>query len=405
MTWDKVKFHSLFAEPSRNGVYKSKEHHGTGVKIINMGELFAHDRIGQQEMARLQLTEQELTKSAVLNGDLLFGRRSLIEEGAGRCALAWSIDEPTTFESSIIRVRLDNKVANPVFYFYYFRSPVGRARIRAIVNGATVKGIRGSDLQQIDVDLPSIDVQSQIASKLSLFDEMIETNRRRIALLEESARRLYREWFVNLRFPGNDSVKWIDGLPEGWLSGYASEWVNVLSGGTPNTKTERFWTGDIPFFTPKDCTGSMFVLRTEKTITEDGLQACNSRLFAKQTIFITARGTVGKVVLAQKPMAMNQSCYALTPKAGIDNLFLFLAIEDGVEHLKAMASGGVFDTIVVDTFKRMPFICPKPEITHNFGKIAEPIFSQIENLMMQNVALNSARDELLPKLMSGAIQV
>jgi len=131
----------------------------------------------------------------------------------------------------------------------------------------------------------------------------------------------------------------------------------------------------------------------------------NSRLFAKETIFITARGTVGKLALVQRPMAMNQSCYALTPKSGLDNLFLFLAMEDGVEHLKTMASGGVFDTIVVDTFKRMPFVCPTAEMTKNFGNIVRPLFSQIENLLLQNFALASARDELLPKLMSGAIRV
>jgi type I restriction enzyme, S subunit len=161
----------------------------------------------------------------------------------------------------------------------------------------------------------------------------------------------------------------------------------------------------VPFFTPKDCNGSMFVLRTEKTLTEDGLQACNSRLFAKDTIFITARGTVGKLALAQKPMAMNQSCYALTPKSELDNHFLFLAMEDGVEHLKTMASGGVFDTIIVDTFKRMPFVCPSTKITKSFGEVVRPIFSQIENLLIQNVTLMSARDELLPKLMSGTIQI
>ena len=187
--------------------------------------------------------------------------------------------------------------------------------------------------------------------------------------------------------------------------GNAHEFIHVASGGTPNTKTDHFWGGDIPLFTPKDCTNSVYVLETEKSISDDGLNSCNSRLYAKETIFITARGTVGKLALAQKPMAMNQSCYALLPRDGIDNLFLFLALEDGVNHLKTMASGGVFDAIVVDTFKWMPFTYPSKELANLFGLRVRPIFDQIECLLVQTKLLSAARDELLPRLMSGQIKV
>lgn len=271
MNWGTTEFQSLFLEPSRNGVYKPKEFHGSGVKIINMGELFAYDRVGGQPMARLNMTDHELSKSGVRSGDLLFGRRSLVEEGAGRCAIAQGIDEPTTFESSIIRVRLNPDLADPTFYFYYFRSPPGRALVRSIVSGATVKGIRGSDLQRLQVAQPPLITQQEIATALAKFDDLIESNRRRITLLEESARLLYREWFVNLRFPGHDSGSAKSESLSGWMSGYASDFIQVQSGGTPNTKSDRFWNGEIPFFTPKDCSGSVYVLATEKMLSEDGL--------------------------------------------------------------------------------------------------------------------------------------
>jgi len=407
MTWDKVKFHSLFAEPSRNGVYKSKEHHGTGVKIINMGELFAHDRIGQQEMARLQLTDQELTKSAVLNGDLLFGRRSLIEEGAGRCALAWNIDEPTTFESSIIRVRLNNKVANPVFYFYYFRSPVGRARIRAIVNGATVKGIRGSDLQQIDVDLPSIDVQSQIASKLSLFDEMIETNRRRIALLDESARLLYREWFINMRFPGYESVHWIDGLPEGWSEKKFGEIVGAIGGATPNTKRPDFWDGDIVWLTPTDVTKNdcIYLPDSSRKITETGYESCSTSLLPPGTIFMTSRASIGFFALLDQPACTNQGFIAIVPKLKHSRNFLLFNLMSRVDEFEAKATGATFKELSKKTFRDLSVIEPSQAILDSFETTTQPIIDQITGLKKQLNLLTQARDELLPKLMSGAIQV
>lgn len=405
MSWPEVDFESLFATPSRNGVYKSKDHHGSGVPIVNMGELFAFNRIGDQPMSLIQMSDAEMDKSGLIDGDLLFGRRSLVEEGAGKCSMVYKPTGPLTFESSIIRVRLDRTIADPEFFFNYFRSPIGRSRIRAIVGGAAVKGIRSSDLKLIKVHLPPLVEQIAIRQIVATYDDLIATNQRRITLLEDAVRRLYREWFVNLRFPGHESVPMNDGVPEGWQRGSAHDFISILSGGTPKTGVEHYWSGDIPFFTPKDSPDAHYVLGTEKTLTETGLASCNSRLFAKNTTFITARGTVGKVALAQKPMAMNQSCYALVPKQGYDNLFLFAAIKDAVEHFKQVAVGGVFDAIVVDTFKVIPFVLPAVAVTQAFGNAVWPFFQQVETLLLQNQQLGLARDRLLPKLMSGQLDV
>lgn len=405
MSSPEVAFESIFAAPSRNGIYKSKEHHGSGIPIVNMGELFAFNRIGDQPMSLIQMSDAEMEKNGLIDGDLLFGRRSLVEEGAGKCSMVYRPIGPLTFESSIIRVRLDKSVADPEFFFNYFRSPVGRSRIRAIVGGAAVKGIRGSDLQLIKVHLPPVSEQVAIREVIAAYDDLISTNQRRIALLEDAARRLYREWFVHLRFPGHESVPMRDGVPEGWEQGTAFDFVSILSGGTPKTGMDHFWGGGIPFFTPKDSPDAFYVLDTEKTLTESGVANCNSRLFPKNTTFITARGTVGKITLAQKPMAMNQSCYALVPRQNYDNLFLFLAINEAVEHFKQVASGGVFNAIVVDTFKIIPLLLPKAAVTRGFGVKVRPLFEQVETLLLQNHALARARDLLLPKLMSGQLDV
>ena len=270
-----------------------------------------------------------------------------------------------------------------------------------------VPGVNRNTLHQMSVQIPSLSVQKTIAGVLSAYDDLIAANQRRIRLLEESARLLYREWFVKLRFPGHETVPVADGVPEGWERGTAHEFVSVLSGGTPKTGYEHYWNGGIPFFTPKDCPDTFYVTDTEKTLTETGLESCNSHLYPKDTIFVTARGTVGKIALAQRPMAMNQSCYALVPMGvgDFDNLFLFLAMRDAVEHFKQVASGGVFSAIVVDTFKVIPFVKPSPELTKTFGRWVRPIFDQVEALMLQNTSLQQARDLLLPKLMSGALDV
>lgn len=325
----------------------------------------------------------------------------------GGLKLAWIKDQdlPSLLVQRVSRIRgISGK--SRTNYLRYALSDTGfLAHIDRITTGANIPHISGKDIASYQLRLPSLDEQDRIVEFLSAYDDLIENNQRRIALLEESARLLFREWFVYLRYPGYETRSSFEGLPEGWMSSVAHDYLSVLSGGTPNTKVDRYWGGEIPFFTPKDCTGSIYVLRTEKTLTDDGVDACNSRIFCKETIFITARGTVGKVALAQRPMAMNQSCYALVPKHGLNNLFLFLAIEWGVTHLKAMASGGVFDTIVVDTFKYMPFTCPPKELADSFGDLVRPMFDQIECLQRQNESLALARNELLPKLMSGQLAV
>lgn len=287
----------------------------------------------------------------------------------------------------------------------YYRIILLKDYYEGIAYGAAIQNINTDIVRNTEIQLPDLATQRAMTAVLGAYDDLIATNQRRIALLEDAARRLYREWFVHLRFPGHESVPVRDGVPEGWLQGSAHDFISILSGGTPKTGIEHYWGGDIPFFTPKDSPDAFYVLGTEKTLTESGLASCNSRFFAKNTTFITARGTVGKVALAQKPMAMNQSCYALVPKQDYDNLFLFAAIRDAVEHFKQVAVGGVFDAIVVDTFKVIPFVLPDAAVTRAFGNAARPLFQQVETLLLQNTQLAQARDLLLPKLMSGQLDV
>lgn len=287
----------------------------------------------------------------------------------------------------------------------YYRIILLKDYYEGIAYGAAIQNINTDIVRNTEIQLPDIDTQRAMSEVLSAYDDLIATNQRRIQLLEEAARLLYREWFVYLRFPGHESVPVRDGVPEGWQKGTAHDFISILSGGTPKTGVDHYWGGDIPFFTPKDSPDAYYVLETEKSLTETGLASCNSRLFAKDTTFITARGTVGKVALAQKPMAMNQSCYALVPKQSFDELFLFAAVRDAVEHFKQVAVGGVFDAIVVDTFKVIPFVLPDVEVTRTFGNAVRPLFQQVETLLLQKTQLAHARDLLLPKLMSGQLDV
>lgn len=225
-----------------------------------------------------------------------------------------------------------------------------------------------------------------------------------MALLEEAARQLYREWFVRLRFPGHEHTRITNGVPEG---GTRPPRLRLWRSSVGDAKDNRcrLLGGEIPFYTPKDASDAPYVLQTERSITELGLKNCNSRLYERDTVFISARGTVGKLNLASHPMAMSQSCYALVGKGHVSQLFLFCALGEAIDYFKQHAVGAVFDAIVVDTFKLIPFTVPDEKLVRRFEDAAVPMFRQIANLMEQNQKLRAARDLLLPRLMSGEIAV
>ncbi|WP_339074373.1 restriction endonuclease subunit S [Teredinibacter turnerae] len=332
--------------------------------------------------------------------DLILAR----EAPAGNVAIVPE-GEKVALGQRTVHLRPDKKKVDPTFLCYFLLAPKQQANLLAGETGATAKHVNMRDIRRLPLShLPAIEDQKKLGSLIAAYDDLIENNRRRIQLLEESARLLYQEWFVHLRFPGHEQVRIIDGVPEGWDKTTADKVMDVLSGGTPKTKVTEFWDGEIPFFTPKDAKG-LFTYNTEKTITDLGLSKCNSRLYPKYTVFITARGTVGKLSFAQRPMAMNQSCYALVTKGEISQEFLYSSLKASIEQFKARASGAVFDAIVVDTFKNIPFLVPSSSLRDEFTEQVKDVFSQIDNLSIQNMKLAQARDLLLPKLMSGELTV
>ena len=179
--------------------------------------------------------------------------------------------------------------------------------------------------------------------------------------------------------------------------------IHVLGGGTPKTGNPEFWNGDIPFFTPKDV-GSPYTFETEKTITVSGLEHCNSHLYPRNTSFVTARGTVGKVGLAGKPMAMNQSCYALASDS-LDPILVYFYTLRAVDSLKHKASGAVFDAIVTRDFDT-EIISVIPEAESNaIVSFIRPMMEAIHTNAEENLRLIALTNSLLPRLMSGEIDV
>ena len=271
--WPEIRFATLLSGPVRNGIYKSKSFHGRGVKIVNMGELFAFPRLRAVPMRCVELTESEMCRFCLREGDLLFARRSLVAEGAGKCSLVLEVPEPTAFESSIIRARPNPTMADSQFLYYYFNSPAGLHGLDSIRRQVAVAGITGSDLAELSIRLPRLSQQRAIANILGVLDDKIELNRRMNETLEAIARALFKEWFVDFGpvraklvrrnaglprhisdlFPNKLVASELGQIPENWEVSQIGKEVDVIGGGTPSTKISAYWdNGDFHWATPKD---------------------------------------------------------------------------------------------------------------------------------------------------------
>ena len=294
---------------------------------------------------------------------------------------------------------------NSKYLYYWIKSSEGTGTLYNTTIGSSQKALTISALKNIKVSLPPRSVQDKIVEVVSVYDDLIENNQKQIKLLEEAAQRLYKEWFVDLHFPGHENTKIVDGVPEGWNICPFSSKVDIMSGGTPKTSIPDYYNGRIPFYTPKDSDGAFFAYKTQMNITEGGLKNCNSRLYPPKTVIITARGTVGKTTILAVPMAMNQSCYALKMKENDAPYYLFFALNNEIKALQTMANGGVFNTIIGKTFDSINIQIPKDPLIYGFEETVRPFMEQIKNKLQANSKLVEARNRLLLKMMNGEVEV
>ena len=322
-----------------------------------------------------------LSKYVLKEGDIVFSRVGSVD----RCSYVDAAHDGWMFSGRCLRVRPNTEV-DPLYLYYFFCLEDTKQFVRNIAVGATMPSINTKLLGEVEVAYPSQTEQQKIVALLSALDDKIEINQKINDNLQQQAAALFANFY--------DQAETEVGF---------TEMIQILGGGTPKTGESSYWNGDIPFFTPKDV-GFPYTLTTEKTITEEGLAHCNSRLYPINTVFVTARGTVGKVGLPGVPMAMNQSCYALVGKDTHQFLVYFYTLK-AVDRLKHKASGAVFDAITTRDFEAENIMKLSDDDTKAFLDVAEPIYQAVLNNSIENLRLSELRDSLLPKLMNGEIDV
>lgn len=331
-----------------------------------------------------------------------------------------------------VRLRAKDDL-DQVFLFYRLRNEDFQIYLVGTAQGsASQASITLNDIFRFEFPLPPLAEQRAIAHILGTLDDKIELNRRMNETLEAIARAIFKSWFVDfdpvrakangeppesicrrLRltpdllalFPDRFVDSELGEIPEGWEVKPFSETVQIIGGGTPKTSVSEYWGGDIPWFSVVDAPAEsdVFVIDTEKKITQTGLDDSSARILSAGTTIISARGTVGKVALVGVPMAMNQSCYGLR---GLDggSFFTYYATRELVSTLKQHSHGAVFDTITRNTFAGVSVVTFQPVVTA-FETVVTPLMEKIKANSVQGRTLAELRDTLLPKLLSGELRV
>jgi type I restriction enzyme S subunit len=383
-----------------------------------MGEIFAHERIGNVKMDRVPMSDREIDLFAVRAGDLLFARQSLVAAGAGKCALVRCTAETTTFESHLIRVRLDQYKADPEFYHYYFLSPLGKANVQSLVMQVAAAGIRGSELATLHVPVPPLPIQRRIAGILSAYDDLIENSQRRIKILEEMARRLYREWFVHFHFPGHEGCRFVDSplgeIPEGWeVTRLGDVTSKIGSGATPKGGKGAYKSEGIHLIRSLNIYDYSFEFDNLAFI--DEIQAAgldNVEVKSEDVLLNITGASVARCAMVPSyllPARVNQHVAIVrADKSKASSFYLLDAINSDFhkQQLLAFAQGGATrEALTKDTISAFQIVLPPATLMNRYRGIAGDIHLQREVLLRQVQNLRRTRDLLLPRLLSGLIDI
>ena len=374
--WDEVVFDEIVEDSAFGPRFSGDAYAENGnIATLRTTDISEDGRISYETMPLAQLDEANFTKHLLKTDDLVITRSGRV----GTTALFGGYHFPVLPGAFLIRFRLSEE-ADPRFFRYWFNSKAGQQRLLSVARGAAQQNINITNVKTLKVPLPPISLQSRIASILSAYDDLIENNRRRIQLLEQAARLLYKEWFVHLRFPGHEHVKIKDGVPEGWEKKPLGD-IAPLKYGKALKKDDRV-PGSYPVY------GSSGVVGTH-----------NKALVTGPAIVLGRKGNVGSVYWSEEDFHPIDTVYFIEPENC--NLYLYYALL----QIQFINTDVAVPGLNRDFAHSRLLLVPNAKILRLFEEVASPIHEQIVRLERYNRALSRARDMLLPRLMNGEIAV
>ena len=334
-----------------------------------------------------------------IRNDIIFS----IIGSLGACYLVK--DEKFGISSSVAIFRSKGEII-PLYLFYYLKSETLKSEINSIKGGVAQGFMSLSKLGSLSIYYPSsIKRQHRIASILSRYDDLIENYQRQIKLLKEAAQRLYKEWFVDFRFPGHESTKFVNGIPEGWEKKKIFELGKVITGKTPSTAIKANYGGNIPFITIPDMHSGIYPTSSQ-TLSKRGAESQSGKYIPENSLMVSCIGTAGLVCITETLCQTNQQINSLVLDNNSELYYMYFTFLSLKEHLNNIGSNGATMTNVNKSkFENIEVTIPIDSLIFTFNDITINIFSKIKNLSHQIRSLTEARDRLLPKLMNGEIEV
>lgn len=311
------------------------------------------------------------------------------------------------FQRHIAILRPDPTKVIPDYLFYIMKTYGFYMQADSVAIGAAQRTISLTALRNMTVELPSMDVQKKIASTLSRYDSLIENHQKQIKLLEEAAQRLYKEWFIDLRFPGHENTKIVDGVPEGWEKKKAIDFFTMSIGKTP-PRAEKQWFVDekegIPWVSISDMKGTTFICSTSEGLTKEACDKFKVKIVPAGTILLSFKLTVGRVSLANMCVCTNEAIAHFQKDGTNWREYTYLYLKN--YHYDSLGNtSGISKAVNSTIIKNMPFLFPSEVVLNKFHRMAKSYIDRVKFLSLQIRHLTEARDRLLPKLMSGEIEV
>lgn len=414
MSWPRKKLELLAADEPYSFVggpfgskLTSRDYSDQGIPVIRGSNLNNGRFLDMNEFVYVSDSKvrKDLSGNLAKPGDLVFTQRGTL----GQVAIIpkEGISDRYVVSQSQMKLTVDDTKADQFFLYYYFSSREVIDRITNFTSSSGVPHINLTVLRNFEIPVPPLEIQKSIASILSAYDDLIENNRRRIQLLEQAARLLYKEWFVHLRFPGHEHVRVMDGVPEGWEKKKIADVCETVGGGTPSTKVSEYWNGEITWIVPTDVTNNdcLVLLDSERKITDKGLRESSAKMIPAESILMTSRASVGYFALVDSAVCTNQGFINIIPHRAELRMYLLFNLMSRVAEIRRNAKGSTYLEISKGRFRAIDIVLPPKTIADEFGKITNDLIHQVRCLKLSTLKLEKARDLLLPRLMNGEIAI
>lgn len=339
--------------------------------------------------------DSSLGKGRLCRGDIVYTTRGTVGNAA-------YYNEKVEFNhirinSGMVILRAKADIICERFLYQILKSAYYRPYFKQFCTGSAQPQLPIKNFSNIQLDIPDLNIQKTIADILSAYDDLIENNQKQIKLLEEAAQRLYKEWFVDLHFPGHENTKIVDSVPEGWNEKTLSQVANVIMGQSPKSEFYNSEKKGLPFHQGVGSYGVRFVM-------DDIYSTSYTRIAEPNSILFSVRAPVGRLNITKNKVVIGRGLAAINQTDGCQS-YLYYLLKNKFFKDNIVGNGSIFASVSKDELLNQKFLIPERNLIMQFEKIVSQMDKQIENLDSKNKKLIEARDRLLPKLMSGEVEV